>query len=108
MWLVAADQTRFALQAHVDAEPLGQDVAELMPPSRLVGVLGTGEEVLDLCLLGPVRLHQLLGVDEPEADLPPLHPADGLPVDGTDRLGLLPGQPGSLPQFLEPLAEHHP
>ncbi|KUH39171.1 hypothetical protein ATE80_08690 [Streptomyces kanasensis] len=106
MRFVGPDEAGGALQAHVHAEPGGQDVVEALPPAGPVGLLRQLHEAGRLVAVDAVRLEEQLHVRDLQRDLGRLHAADGGRGDVQDPGGLLPLQTRSLPQILESLAEN--
>ena len=99
--LVEPYQRRCLFQSHVDLEPVGQDVAVLVPPAGRVRLLGQGDQGLGLLLVHAVEVKQVLYVALLEADPPQFHPAD-LGSRSPDRVsGVVPGNSLGLAQPAE-------
>src|SRR6266498_1662015 len=105
---VGADQGGRALQVDVGAEPRGQDVAVVLPPTGLVGFACKRDQARHLDGIGhPVEVEQVHQVALLESDLAVLQPVD-LPLRRADRLArLFPREPALRAQPSELRADQH-
>src|ERR1035441_6721891 len=97
--LIEPDQRSGLLQAHVDLEPIRQNIAVLMPPTRFIGLPGQHDQGIPFRLISDaVHFEQVDDVSLLEADSPKLHAAD-LRAGCTNRVsGVLPSDSLGLAQ----------